>query len=263
MSQLITLALPNFSEPFDITTDASGVAMGAVLSHKDKPISFFSKKLCDKMKGNSTYIRELYAITEAVKKSRQYLLGRKFQVFTDHHSLKHLLTQTVQTPEQHKWLTKLMGYDFELHYKPGKENKVADALSRPEQTALMAISLLIAAWLEDLRAYYRSNPEGQQLLQKITSNAMPSQYTATTIASIFLKDIYRLHGIPNSITSDSDPLFLSHFWTQLFKQLGTKLRHSSAYHPQTDGQTEVGHHPKTIGKGNHGRGEAALPKLSY
>nr|GEZ41018.1 reverse transcriptase [Tanacetum cinerariifolium] len=97
-----------------------------------------------------THLRAFLGLTEAVKKWRQYLLGRKFQVFTGHHSLKDLLTQTVQTPEQHKWLTKLMGYDFELHYKLGKENKVADALSRPEQTALRAIS---AAWLEDLRAY--------------------------------------------------------------------------------------------------------------
>nr|GEW51077.1 reverse transcriptase [Tanacetum cinerariifolium] len=157
-------AFLGLTEPFDITTDASGVAISAVMSRKDKPISFFSKKHCDKLKGNSTYIRELYAITEAIKKWRHYLLGQKFWVFTDHHSLKHLLTQMVQTPEQHKWLTKLMSYDFELHYKPGKENKVADALSRPEQTALMAISIPTAAWLEDLRAYYRSNPEGQHLL---------------------------------------------------------------------------------------------------
>ncbi|KAL4578498.1 hypothetical protein LXL04_014621 [Taraxacum kok-saghyz] len=69
--------------------------------------------------------------------------------------------------------------------------------------------------------------------------SLPAHYTATSLATIFLKDIYRLHVLPNSILSDQDPLFLSHFWAQLFKQLGTKLRHSSAYHPQTDGQTEV------------------------
>nr|GEU32282.1 Ty3/gypsy retrotransposon protein [Tanacetum cinerariifolium] len=78
MTHFITLALPNFFEPFDLTTDASGVAIGAVLSQNDKPISFFSKKLSDRMQANSTYIRELYAITEAIKKWRQYLLGRKF-----------------------------------------------------------------------------------------------------------------------------------------------------------------------------------------
>ncbi|KAL4581633.1 hypothetical protein LXL04_006159 [Taraxacum kok-saghyz] len=69
--------------------------------------------------------------------------------------------------------------------------------------------------------------------------ALPSKYTAASLATVFLKDIYRFHGLPKSILSDRDPLFLSHFWIQLFKQLGTKIRHSSAYHPQTDGQTEV------------------------
>ncbi|GJT99430.1 ty3-gypsy retrotransposon protein [Tanacetum coccineum] len=167
MTQLVTLALPNFNEPFDITTDASGIAIGAVLSQKDRPISFFSKKLCDRMQGNSTYVRELYAITEAIKKWRQYLLGRRFRVFTDHHSLKHLLTQTIQTPEQHKWLTKLLGYDFELHYKPGKENKVADALSRPEPATVLALSTPTATWLNDLRSYYQSNPEGKSFFEQL------------------------------------------------------------------------------------------------
>nr|GEU68186.1 reverse transcriptase [Tanacetum cinerariifolium] len=175
MSQLLTIALPKFLKPFDVTTDASGVVVGAVLSQKDKPILFFSKKLCEKMLANSTYIRELYAITEAIKKWRQYLLGRKFRVYTDHHSLKHLLTQTVQTPEQHKWLTKLMGYDFELHYKPGKNNRVADALSRPDQARFMAVSTPTAEWLHELRNYYTTTQAGQKCSNKYQK--MPCRFT--------------------------------------------------------------------------------------
>lgn len=69
---------------------------------------------------------------------------------------------------------------------------------------------------------------------------LPTHYTAITLASVFMKEVYRLHGLPETIVLDRDPLFVSCFWTELFKQIGTKLLHSSAYHPQTDGQTEVG-----------------------
>jgi len=51
--------------------------------------------------------------------------------------------------------------------------------------------------------------------------------------------IVRLHGVPSTIISDKDPLFVSHFWLELFKLQGTKLKLSSAYHPETNGQTEV------------------------
>jgi hypothetical protein len=64
-------------------------------------------------------------------------------------------------------------------------------------------------------------------------------YTAKSIAEIFAKEIVRLHGFPNSVISDRDPIFVSHFWMELFKLQGTKLKMSSAYHPETDGQTEV------------------------
>ncbi|GKD95410.1 ty3-gypsy retrotransposon protein, partial [Tanacetum coccineum] len=160
MQQLITLALPNFTKPFDVTTDASGMAIGAVLSQDNKPIAFFSKKLCHTMQGQSTYTKEFYAITEAVKKWRQYLLGRRFRIYTDHHSLKHILTQTIQTPEQQKWVTKLLGYDFEVLYKPGRENTVADALSRVDIPSMLAISYPTAPWLDDIRSYYSTNPQG-------------------------------------------------------------------------------------------------------
>jgi transposase InsO family protein len=63
-------------------------------------------------------------------------------------------------------------------------------------------------------------------------------YTASTVASLFVRHIYKLHSLPKSIVSDRDPVFTSHFWQQLFKEIGTELKMSTPYHPATDGQTE-------------------------
>ncbi|GKC97849.1 putative mitochondrial protein [Tanacetum coccineum] len=64
-------------------------------------------------------------------------------------------------------------------------------------------------------------------------------YTAASVATVFLREIIRLHGVPKSIVSDRDRVFVSHFWRELFKYQGTTLKRSTAYHPQTDGQSEV------------------------
>ena len=64
-------------------------------------------------------------------------------------------------------------------------------------------------------------------------------YTTKEVAALFIKEVVRLHGFPATIILDHDRLFMSSFWSKLFKQVGTKLKFSSAYHSQTDGQTKV------------------------
>jgi hypothetical protein len=68
-------------------------------------------------------------ILHAVDLWHPYLLGQRFQIKTDHQRLKYFLEQRISSPEQQKWVTKLFGYDYEIIYKKGKDNVVADALS--------------------------------------------------------------------------------------------------------------------------------------
>lgn len=64
-------------------------------------------------------------------------------------------------------------------------------------------------------------------------------FSAKTVVEKFVDSVVKLHGMPRSIVSDRDLIFVSNFWQKFFKLLGSKLTLSSAYHPQTDGQTEV------------------------
>ena len=69
--------------------------------------------------------------------------------------------------------------------------------------------------------------------------ALPDRYTTHNVAFLFLDVVAKHHGFPCSLISDRDPIFVGHFWCDLFHLSGTKLRMSTLYHPQTDGQTEV------------------------
>lgn len=105
----LVLALPNFTKMFIIECDASGLGVGAVLMQEGKPPSFFSQGSKGKLLHMSTYEKELYALIQAVKKWRPYLIGQEFLIRTDHQSLNFLLEQKIGTPTQQKWITKLLG----------------------------------------------------------------------------------------------------------------------------------------------------------
>ncbi|XP_077215503.1 uncharacterized protein LOC143850075 [Tasmannia lanceolata] len=318
LTQVPVLASPDFSKEFVLETDASSIAIGAVLMQDKHPIAYFSKKMSPTMSLASAYVKELFAITEAVKKWRQYLLGQKFTIYTDHHSLKNLMAQVIPTPEQQQYLCKLLGYNYAIVYKSGKDNIAADALSRIEESlpdskphsslsqlmalsspifditsqlqlennidselrakraeieqgkASSAFSLRNGFILHNHRLFIGSNsplPVPQQIWEDIAMDfinglppsngftvilvvidrlskyahfgALPSSYTAVKVARLFTDIAVKLHGIPKTIVSGRDPIFTSKFWSEIWKLSGTTLTMSSAYQPQTDGQSVV------------------------
>eukprot|EP00253_Pinus_taeda_P018790 PITA_18790 len=134
--------------PFGLCT-----GIGAVLMQEGQPLAFTSQQLSGTNLGQSTYEKEMLAILHSMDTWRPYLLGQHFQIRTDHQSLKYFLEQRLSSPQQNKWLAKILGYDYEIIYKKGHENVVADALSRQfeEESTLLAISLPIPEWIEEAR----------------------------------------------------------------------------------------------------------------
>lgn len=127
------LAFPKLGEPYNITTDASGFAVGGVLSQgpigKDRPIAYTSRVLRGPELKYEIYEKEALAILHSVKKFRTYVYGRKITIITDHQALVWFKSADLNTRVL-KWRFRLSKYDYEIIYKPGKLNSNADALSR-------------------------------------------------------------------------------------------------------------------------------------
>ena len=124
------LALPDFSRTFEIECDASGVGIGAVLMQEGKPIAYFSEKLNGAALNYPTYDKELYALKRALENWQHYLWPKQFVIHTDHQSLKHIKGQGKLNKRHARWLEFIETFPYVIRYKKGKENVVADALSR-------------------------------------------------------------------------------------------------------------------------------------
>ena len=362
------LWLPDFDKLFDVATDASGVSIGAVLSQELHPISYLSEKLSDAKSRYSNYDRELYAVVQALRFWRHYLLHREFTLHSDHEALRFLHTQQKLNARHGRWVETLQDYSFSLRHRPGRDNKVADALSRRQHT--LQVSQATITGFDRLPLLYKDCPDfrgrwdtagtehpdyhtdagflfyrnrlcvpsgstrdfliwelhggglaghfgitktilamearfywpqlrrdirrmigrcttctigkrtkqntGQYLPLPIPESpwqevsldfvlglprtrrkldtillvvdrfsimahfiACAKTTDAAHTAKLFFNEIVRLHGVPQSIVSDREVRFTSSFWKALWHLMGTTLRFSTAFHPQTDGQTEV------------------------
>lgn len=130
MTHASILATPNFSLPFILETDTCDTCIVATLIQEGRPLAFMSKALVVKNQGLSTYEEEYLALLMVVKQLRHYLEFGTFTIRTDHESLKYLLDQRITNQIQKKGLSKLMGLSYQVLYKKGRENRVADTLSR-------------------------------------------------------------------------------------------------------------------------------------
>lgn len=140
-SEQVILLYPDFSQPFELTTDASSVGLGAVLSQNGRPITMISRSLKDKEEEFATNERELLAIVWALQKLQNYLYGVKnLKIFTDHRPLTFSVSDKNSNAKLKRWMAYVEGHNAKISFKPGKENLVADALSRQTVNALDNVS---------------------------------------------------------------------------------------------------------------------------
>ncbi|GJY66503.1 ty3-gypsy retrotransposon protein [Tanacetum coccineum] len=270
MIQTPILAFPNFDAEFVIETNTSGIGLGVVLQQCGHPIAYLSKTLAPKHQSLSTYEKEFMAVVLALEKWKCNLLDRHFKIKTDHFSLKYFLDQRLSTPFQTKWLPKLLGFDYEIIYKKGADNAAADALSRLTTSGefnAMVLSSIEPDLLKDNKAIWIADVDIQLLIQQLETSSVPNRndhmgghsgiqrnkpnleaypglLQPLPVPNQVWKDISMdfINGLPSSqetIVSNRDKVFISLFWKTLSKMLKTELHMSTAYHPQSDGQTEV------------------------
>lgn len=134
LSSAPILALPDFSEPFEIHCDASDVGVGAMLLQKQngvyRVIAYFSAKLTPAQQRYSTTEKECLAVILSIEKFRIYIDGTRFTVYTDHASLLWLHRFKESNGRLVRWALRLQSYDFELKHRKGKSMQMPDALSR-------------------------------------------------------------------------------------------------------------------------------------
>ncbi|GJX54434.1 putative reverse transcriptase domain-containing protein [Tanacetum coccineum] len=263
----LILALPEGMEDFVVYYDASLKGYGAVLMQREKVIAYASRQLKVHEENYTAHDLELGAVIFALRLWRHYLYGTKCMVFTDHKSLQYILNQKELNLRQRRWIELLSDYDCEIRYHPGKGNVVADALSRKERDKPLRVRALMMTVHTNLPKQIR---EAQKEAMKRKN--VRAENLGRLIKPIFefrpdgtrcfgnrvwlpqydgLRDLvmHESHKSKYSIHPGLDKMYqdlkLLYWWPNMkadiatYEALGTNLDMSTAYHPQTDGQSEM------------------------
>ncbi|KAG8472962.1 hypothetical protein CXB51_034879 [Gossypium anomalum] len=140
LTEAPVLVQPESGKEFVVYSDASRNGLGCVLMQEGKVVAFASRQLKPHERNYPTHDLELTAVVFALKIWRHYLYGEKCRVYTDHKSLKYLMSQKDLNLRQRRWLELLKDYELVINYHPGKANVVADALSRKLLFALRVMN---------------------------------------------------------------------------------------------------------------------------
>ncbi|XP_010530537.1 PREDICTED: uncharacterized protein LOC104807122 [Tarenaya hassleriana] len=164
------LTLPDFTKTFEIECDASRIGIGAVLMQEKRPVAYFSEKLSGAQLSYPTYDKEMYALVRALQTWQHYLWPKEFVIHTDHESLKHLKGQHKLNRRHAKWVEFLETFPYVIRYKQGKENIVADALSR-RYTLISTLDARLLGF-EHIKELYESDLDFSDVFMACAKAAM-------------------------------------------------------------------------------------------
>ena len=198
------LTHPDPEKPFELEVDASDYATGAILFQRDergkpKPLGFHSKTLSKEEMNYDIYDKELTALDRGLDEWCHLILGQPTTVHTDHANI---------TPENYQMPFGTIALDFITKLPKCKDHDTI--LTITDHDCFKATLFFPCS----------------------------ETITAEDVATLYTKHVFPHYGIPRKVISDRDPRFTGQFTNNLCKQLGIKQHLSTAYHPQTDGQSE-------------------------
>jgi hypothetical protein len=135
-----SITSPNDTDMLILETDASEMALSACLNQNGRPVAFFSRTLQPHERRHSSVEKEAAAIVEAIRKWRHYLVGRKFKLITDQQAVSFMFNVNthgkIKNNKLLRWRIELSSYEFDIQYRPGKDNVTADCLTRTQCSAI-------------------------------------------------------------------------------------------------------------------------------